>query len=596
MGAPMDPGGIEARELRDYVAILRRRKMVVAVVILASTLAALGSSLLQTPQYRSSADVLIRSSSVTGQVTFATATGLSAEVVFATRSEMKAALFDALGIAPDVDVTSNTDLSTLTFTAISDDPDDAALIANTYANLFIQRRSETRLTEYLNSTQAVSERLTTVEADIEELDATYLQNLNALPPGDDVARQTLEADYSADRSRLEAQRRRFLEVLDELSLSAQFIGLSGTQVISPATPPQSPFEPDIANNILTALVVALALGIGLAFFLDYFDDTIKTREDFDNVVRPLPTLAVIPRLLDWQNTGETHVATIEQPRSAAAEAYRSLRTSISFLSIGTPLKILQITSPKERDGKSTTSVNLAVASAIAGQRVLLVDVDLRRPRVHRFFSLPNRFGFDALLLEEASTAEVVRRVPGIPDLSVITAGPVRSNSTQLLDSGRAAQVLRELADLYDLVIVDCPPVLSVADPVVLSRAVDAVVVVAAAGSTHRSQLGATLSILAGVGAPVIGAVLNSFDARAAGYYGYGAGYGSGYGYGYGYGYVYGEDPKGRSSRRAKKETDEFESVLLSSVPDRGSSFPLSTPPEQSRRERRREKRAKKGDR
>lgn len=590
----MDPGGIEARELRDYVAILRRRKMVVAVVILASALAALGSSLLQTPQYRSSADVLIRSSSVTGQVTFATATGLSAEVVFATRSEMKAALFDALGIAPDVDVTSNTDLSTLTFTAISDDPDDAALIANTYANLFIQRRSETRLTEYLNSTQAVSERLTTVEADIEELDATYLQNLNALPPGDDVARQTLEADYSADRSRLEAQRRRFLEVLDELSLSAQFIGLSGTQVISPATPPQSPFEPDIANNILTALVVALALGIGLAFFLDYFDDTIKTREDFDNVVRPLPTLAVIPRLLDWQNTGETHVATIEQPRSAAAEAYRSLRTSISFLSIGTPLKILQITSPKERDGKSTTSVNLAVASAIAGQRVLLVDVDLRRPRVHRFFSLPNRFGFDALLLEEASTAEVVRRVPGIPDLSVITAGPVRSNSTQLLDSGRAAQVLRELADLYDLVIVDCPPVLSVADPVVLSRAVDAVVVVAAAGSTHRSQLGATLSILAGVGAPVIGAVLNSFDARAAGYYGYGAGYGSGYGYGYGY--VYGEDPKGRSSRRAKKETDEFESVLLSSVPDRGSSFPLSTPPEQSRRERRREKRAKKGDR
>jgi capsular exopolysaccharide synthesis family protein len=590
----MDPGGIEARELRDYVAILRRRKMVVAVVILASALAALGSSLLQTPQYRSSADVLIRSSSVTGQVTFATATGLSAEVVFATRSEMKAALFDALGIAPDVDVTSNTDLSTLTFTAISDDPDDAALIANTYANLFIQRRSETRLTEYLNSTQAVSERLTTVEADIEELDATYLQNLNALPPGDDVARQTLEADYSADRSRLEAQRRRFLEVLDELSLSAQFIGLSGTQVISPATPPQSPFEPDIANNILTALVVALALGIGLAFFLDYFDDTIKTREDFDNVVRPLPTLAVIPRLLDWQNTGETHVATIEQPRSAAAEAYRSLRTSISFLSIGTPLKILQITSPKERDGKSTTSVNLAVASAIAGQRVLLVDVDLRRPRVHRFFSLPNRFGFDALLLEEASTAEVVRRVPGIPDLSVITAGPVRSNSTQLLDSGRAAQVLRELADLYDLVIVDCPPVLSVADPVVLSRAVDAVVVVAAAGSTHRSQLGATLSILAGVGAPVIGAVLNSFDARAAGYYGYGAGYGSGYGYGYGY--VYGEDPKGRSSRRAKKETDEFESVLLASVPDHGPSQPRSSSVPQSRRQRRQERRAKKGDR
>lgn len=581
MSAPLASGSAETRELRDYVAVLRRRKMVLAVVVLAAILASLGSSLLQTPQYRSSADVLIRSSSVTGQVTFATPTGLSAEVVFATRAEMRAALQDAIGISANVSVTAKPDLSSLTFTAISDDPDDAALIANTYADLFIQRRAESRLEEYLVSTQAVTERLQKVEADLQELDATYLRNLNSLSATDEVGRQTLEANYSTDRSRLEAQRRRFLEVLDELSLSAQFIGISGTQVISPAASPGSPFAPDIAGNVLTALIVALALGIGLAFFFDYFDDTIKTRDDFDSVARPLPTLAVIPRLLDWRNTGETHVATIEQPRSAAAEAYRSLRTSISFLSIASPLKILQVTSPRERDGKSTTSVNLAVASAIAGQKVLLVDVDLRRPRVHRFFSLPNRFGFDALLLDEATATEVIRTVPGIPDLNVITAGPVRSNSTQLLDSGRVAQVLRELADLYDLIIVDSPPVLAVADPIVLSRAVDAVIVVASAGSTHRSQLGATLSILSGVGAPVLGAVLNSFDARAAGYYGYGNGYG------YGYGYGYGEEPTGRLRGRARKNSIELESIIKSSrLEDPPPLLAGASAKSSSRRERR----------
>jgi capsular exopolysaccharide synthesis family protein len=569
--------------------------MVLVIVVVVAALASLGSSLLQTPQYRSSADVLIRSSSVSGQVTFASATGLSAEVVFATRVEMRAALADALGMSPNVSVASKVDLSSLTFTAISDDPDDAALIANTYANLFIQRRAESRLEEYLVSTQAVSERLQKVEEELENLDSTYLQNLAGIPATDEAARQTLEANYSGDRSRLEAQRRRFLEVLDELSLSAQFIGISGTQVISPAAPPDSPFEPDIAGNLITALIVALALAVGLAFFLDYFDDTIKTREDFDNVVSPLPTLAVIPRLLDWGNVSETHVATIEQPRSAAAESYRSLRTSISFLSIGTPLKILQITSPKERDGKSTTAVNLAVASAIAGQRVLLVDVDLRRPRVHRFFSLPNRFGFDALLLDEATADEVTRTVPGIPDLNVITAGPVRSNSTQLLDSGRVAQVLRELADLYDLIIVDSPPVLAVADPIVLSRAVDAVVIVASAGSTHRSQLGATISILSGVGAPLIGAVLNSFDARAAGYYGYG--YGNGYGYGYGYGNAYGEEPQRGGRRQAKKGSDEFESIMRTSPPT-ASTPPISgtTAEPTSRRQRRLARRVEKSNR
>ncbi|MGA0879545.1 MAG: hypothetical protein ACO3SP_10555, partial [Ilumatobacteraceae bacterium] len=198
MSDTMALGPGEVRDFRDQLAVLRRRRIVVLVVIVVALAAALVSSLLQTTMYRARTDVLIRSTNSSGQVTFATPTALSAEVAFATRPEVRAAVREALGTSPSVRVTSRDDVSTVNFSAISDDPDDVALIANTYASIFIQRRVETRLTEYLATTQTVGERLRVVEAELVALDAEYLEQLNTASGEGDGQSAELPAAYSAE--------------------------------------------------------------------------------------------------------------------------------------------------------------------------------------------------------------------------------------------------------------------------------------------------------------------------------------------------------------------------------------------------------------
>jgi len=529
--------GVETRDLRDYLAVLRRRRLLVGVVFIVAVVSSLVASFLQNPEYRASADVQVRTATAAGEVTVVSERGLDAELAFAQSAEVTNALAAAVGERPVTSVRGDKAAGLIIFSAEADDPGRAAVFANAYANAFIEQRATARLTEYLASAEIIAARLTEAEEALAAIDAAYLLDLARLRPANDEALAQLNTSYNADRTRVESQRRRFQETLDQLSLSADFLAVSGTQIINPATAPAGPFSPDILRNLVTAALVALVLGIGLAFLVDYFDDTIKTREDFESVIEPLPTLSVIPRLANWADTTTTHVVSIEQPRSAAAEAYRSLRTAISFLGIDTPIKILQVTSPREQDGKTTTAANLAVVSALAGQRVLLIDGDLRRPRQHHFFNLEQNAGLSGMLRNEHELDEVIQTAPGLPDLDILTAGVLRSQTEQMLDSGRYHELVREIADLYGLVIIDSPPALSVADPLVMGRSSDAVLLVASAGSTHRHQVSATLAALAGVGAPVIGAVLNAFDARAAGYYSYRYGYG--YGYGYASNYVYG---------------------------------------------------------
>jgi len=187
-----------------------------------------------------------------------------------------------------------------------------------------------------------------------------------------VTRARLTAAYNADRARLDSQVRRYQESLDRLALSTDFIAVGASQVVNAATVPAGPFSPDLVRNLATAAVLALVLGLGLVFLLHRLDESVRTRDDFDSVVSPLPTLAVVPRLADWGRTSDTHVVTVEQPRSAAAEAYRSLRTALGFLSLEQPMKVIQITSPRQQDGKTTTTANLAVVWALGDQRVLVV--------------------------------------------------------------------------------------------------------------------------------------------------------------------------------------------------------------------------------
>jgi len=544
--AEMNDFAAPQMSLRDYLAVIRRRQWVLIVMLVVAVAATVISTLLQTPMYRASADILVRQSAgLSGGSQAAATPSLANEVRLAESQEVRETLAELIGFSPQTSVRAASGASVLTFTAESTNPLTAATIANTHAEVYIDYRRSSQVADYLGTAEVINQRLVDAEERLREIEQNYLRELGALGSSSGEAAEQLRAEFAAERAPVETQLRRYIDTLDSLSLSSDLAERSGTTIINPAAAPSSPFSPDLTRNIATALIVALVLGIGLVFLLDYFDDRVKTKAEFELLTPGLPTLAVVPRLRDWKNMAETHIVSFEQPRSPAAEAYRSLRTSVAFLGVESPFKTLQITSPRMRDGKSTTAVNLAVAMTRAGnQRVLLIDADLRRPRIHKFFGLDNAAGLSTVLLGATSVSAALERPAALPDLDVLTSGPGHgSMTTELFTSRLFRELLEGAADRYDRIIIDTPPLMSVADPLVVAGVADAVMLVVGAGNTTAGQLRSGLESLHQVGANLIGTVLNSFDARAAGYYSYSY---NGYGYGYGYGYneAYGTDDLG----------------------------------------------------
>lgn len=548
-------------QLRDYLAVLRRRRRWLVFVVVMALAGAAAWSVLQTPMYRSSAQVLMRSTAtVNGPAGFADTRVLVNEVQLATSEEFSSELASRLGYSPDVSVRAEASASVLTFTARSDDPDEAARIADTHAAVFVELSRQASVDDYLDNTEVVSQRLTAVEGQLTALEANFLAEVADLARSDSVGRDALAAEYSTERSRLETERSRYVTVLGELSLSADLAGFGGAAVLNPAEPPSSPYSPNLARNLVTALFVSLIAGFGLVFLREHLDDSIKTRERLSTVIEPFPVISVVPKVGDGlPEVGGITLESVGRPRSPASESYQSLRTALTFLAIDRPFQTLQVTSAKMSEGKSTTAANLAVAMCRAeGKRVLLVDADLRRPKMHSLFSLANKVGLCDVLLRDLPMADAVVPIEGFNGLlSVLPVGPRPSGlNAELLSSSLFAALLRESLDSYDLVILDTPPVLSVADPLTVSSQADAVLFVVHAGESTTAQVRSSLDALVGVGASVVGAILNSFDARAAGYHGYYGNYGY-FGY-YGY-YGAGEyaetseaGPMASSSKRGRR--------------------------------------------
>jgi len=548
-------------QLRDYLAVLRRRRRWLVFVVVMALAGAAAWSVLQTPMYRSSAQVLMRSTAtVNGPAGFADTRVLVNEVQLATSEEFSSELASRLGYSPDVSVRAEASASVLTFTARSDDPDEAARIADTHAAVFVELSRQASVDDYLDNTEVVSQRLTAVEGQLTALEANFLAEVADLARSDSAGRDALAAEYSTERSRLETERSRYVTVLDELSLSADLAGFGGAAVLNPAEPPSSPYSPNLARNLVTALFVSLIAGFGLVFLREHLDDSIKTRERLSTVIEPFPVISVVPKVGDGlPEVGGITLESVGRPRSPASESYQSLRTALTFLAIDRPFQTLQVTSSKMSEGKSTTAANLAVAMCRAeGKRVLLVDADLRRPKMHSLFSLANKVGLCDVLLRDLPMSDAVVPIEGFNGLlSVLPVGPRPSGlNAELLSSSLFAALLRESLDSYDLVILDTPPVLSVADPLTVSSQADAVLFVVHAGESTTAQVRSSLDALVGVGASVVGAILNSFDARAAGYHGYYGNYGY-FGY-YGY-YGAGEyaetseaGPMASSSKRGRR--------------------------------------------
>jgi capsular exopolysaccharide synthesis family protein len=214
------------------------------------------------------------------------------------------------------------------------------------------------------------------------------------------------------------------------------------------------------------------------------------------------------------------VVSVTEPSSPAAESYRSLRTSLQFARQEQQLRSLVVTSPGVGEGKTATLANLGVVFAQAGERVVLVSCDLRRPRIGEFFGLDEHEGLSSVLLGERTLDEALLPVPDHDRLSLLPAGPVPPNPAELLNSTKAREIFTRLRDKYDLVLIDSPPVLPVTDAAILSQYADATVMLAAAGQTRRSDLHRAVEKLDQVGATILGTVLNKVTRQTGRYYGY----------------------------------------------------------------------------
>jgi len=296
-----------------------------------------------------------------------------------------------------------------------------------------------------------------------------------------------------------------------------------------AIPPESPVSPRRLTTVLGALFLSTLFGMGLALFLEYLDDTIKTTEEVESFLQ-LPALAAIPtmdsmpkrRLLlvgageDADAAANSELLIHTDSRSSLAEAYRQLRTSILLSTAGRAPKSLLITSSLPAEGKTTTAINTAISLAQTGAKVLIIDADMRRPRLHTVFDIGNGQGLSTLLSSELSEKEITEAIQydEAAKLNLLPSGPIPPNPAELIGSEQMAKLLHLVQNKFTHVVVDSPPINSFTDGVLIASLVDGVILVVHSGKSSRQVVRRSRQLLLDIGAKVFGVVLNNVNLRA----------------------------------------------------------------------------------
>ena len=354
----------------------------------------------------------------------------------------------------------------------------------------------------------------------------------------------LKRDVDANKSIYEG----LLTRMKEAAVSAG-VQASNVRIVDAAEVPKVPVKPRVLINLVLGIILGAAVGVGLALFQEYLDNTLKTADEVERLLR-LPSLGLLP---DYSSNGATDgkadaqnlaivsdggngdLAPAVQTGREATEAYRTLRTSILLSATPVP-KMLLITSALPSEGKTTVAVNLGATLASLGSKVVIVDCDMRRPCCHRSTGVENKPGIVRCLTGHVPLADAILPVPGVPNLSVIPCGPIPPNPAEVLSSPLTVDLLRRLRSDFEYVLLDSPPLLTVSDSRILSTFTDAVVLVTRAYSTPYDLVRRARGLLYNAGARILGVALNSVATLKQG----GSGFDH-YRYGYGYGYGYEQD-------------------------------------------------------
>ena len=469
-------------ELRDYIRILRKSWVLIMMLTLVGVGASAGFSLLQTPQYSATSKVFVSTQSAGTTSDLAQGNSFSVARV-KTYSDLVLTPLVLLPVVENLGFTVTP--SELATRVTASAPLDTSIIDITVTDSDPARAADTAI--------AISASLTNVVNEIETPDVA-----DAISPV-------------------------------KLTLAQE------------ATVPLAPISPNVPLNIALGALVGLALGLGIAVLRETLEVRIRNERD----VQQITDLPVLGGIVFDPKANERPLIVHVDPRSPRAESFRTLRTNLQFLDIERTDRAFVVTSSIEAEGKSTTGANLAIALADAGSRVLLVDADLRRPKLADYMGIEGAVGLTDVLVGRAELVDVIQPW-GRAQLSVLPGGRIPPNPSELLGSARMTHLIAELNRTFDVVIFDAAPLLPVTDAAILAKNVGGAIIVVAAGRTHKNQLKSAISILDGVGAPISGLVLTMLPTKGPDAYGYGQ-----YGYGYGYGEDLQAEKDSGSSRRER---------------------------------------------
>jgi capsular exopolysaccharide synthesis family protein len=428
------------------------------------------------------------------------------------------------------------DTDIIGITVQSTDPSVAADGANSFADVYISQRRDRNvaaLNDKKKELDTVAEtqrqQIADLDAQIASLDKRIAQLQDELgisanppavpaPPGSPEKRAEL-ATLTTQRNSLSTQRNDLSASYQTLKTRSQQLDVAaaverdnGAQVIAQADVPSKPISPQPRRDAALAAAFGLVLGLGLGFGRDALDDRIRFPEDLERAAPQLSVLASIPKVARSRRKGRRSVIALDAPNSAAAEAYRSLRTGIEFARTHMPLEVIVVTSAVAGEGKSTTAVNLAVSLAQAGFKVVLIDGDFRRPALAGALGVDAGDGLTSVLLKRNTLDQALQTIPlaGEQSLKLLAPGPVPANPSDVLAWPAVGAIVDQLKAMADYVIIDTPPVLPLSDALVVARWADGVLLSAHTRVTRRRRLDKALDKMEqGLSAPILGVTLNA---------------------------------------------------------------------------------------
>lgn len=393
---------------------------------------------------------------------------------------------------------------------------------NAYAGALLTQQ---RVKSYVDIISSVREaQLVIADLDLSIPASVVADKISASAPLDEVVINVSVSDPDPGQAQrlAEAVGRTFPDLVDEIERPVGGVSPVRVSVVQPPGLPTEPTSPRPNLNLALGLLIGLAVGIGGAVLRETFDTRVRTREAVEALVGA-PALGLLPR--DPQSVKRPLVVAVD-PRSPHAESFRQLRTNLQFVDVEHHLSSVVVTSALLGEGKSTTACNLALAIAEAGSRVVLVEGDLRRPRVDEYLGLEGAIGLTSVLLGSVPL-EVALQPWGDKGLRVLSSGPLPPNPSELLGSTAMQTLLGQLEELADLVIIDAPPVLPVTDAAVLGAMASGVVLVVDASKTRRDAVRHAADQVRAVGATLLGSVLTQMPTKGPEAYGYGREYGYG---------------------------------------------------------------------